>query len=314
MMNNIAIIGVGALGKRHLQSMIELQNEYNIYAVEANEDMLAHLKTEFQSVAFSKSINELPVDLGFVVIATNSNVRRSVFEQLISHSNVKNILFEKVLFQKDEDYYYVQGKLKELNIKAWVNCARREWNAYKRLKEELGEASEMHFIASGGEWGIGCNGIHMLDLVEYLSNDTVSNISVSELENGLYESKRKGYYEFYGHITGNAGKCRGFDLICMKDSKLPFSIEIVTDKKRYIIEEYKNRCLISNGNDGWKEIEFNQTYQSQMTARVIKDVIDRNDCDLTKYDSSMNLHLKYINALMTFFNKNGWEEKSCPIT
>ena len=39
-MNNIAIIGVGALGKRHLQSMVELQEQCHIYAVEINEELI----------------------------------------------------------------------------------------------------------------------------------------------------------------------------------------------------------------------------------------------------------------------------------
>ena len=39
-MESIAIIGVGALGKRHLQSMVELQDQYQIYAVEINEEII----------------------------------------------------------------------------------------------------------------------------------------------------------------------------------------------------------------------------------------------------------------------------------
>lgn len=313
-MNNIAIIGVGALGKRHLQSMIELKDEYTIYAVETNPDTVLKLEEEFFDVVFYQTINDLPDKLEVVVIATNSNVRRQVFEQLVKHSRVSNIIFEKVLFQNEEDYFVVLNKLRELDINAWVNCSRREWQSYKSLKNELKDVEEMHFIASGGEWGMGCNGIHMLDIIEYLSEDTVSELSVSGLENGLFESKRKGFYEFYGHMTGRSGKCKDFDVICMKESKLPFTIEIITDRNRYFIEEYNNRCFVSEESNGWIENEFKQTYQSQMTARVIKSIVDGNTCNLTEYESSMNLHLKYINALMDFFRNNGWEEAACPIT
>ena len=62
-MENIAIIGVGALGKRHLQSMVELQDQRNIYAVEINEEIIKVLKTEFPSVNFITTVDELPDEL-----------------------------------------------------------------------------------------------------------------------------------------------------------------------------------------------------------------------------------------------------------
>lgn len=37
-MENIAVIGIGALGKRHLQSLMNLKDDYSIYAVEVNKE------------------------------------------------------------------------------------------------------------------------------------------------------------------------------------------------------------------------------------------------------------------------------------
>ena len=266
-MECIAIIGVGALGKRHLQSMVELQDQYQIYAVEINEEIIKILSTEFPNVNFVKTVEELPNELEAVVIATNSNIRRLLFEQLINHATVKNIIFEKVLFQKEEDYYFVQNKLNELNISAWVNCARREWNSYKSLKNELNEFNELYISAIGGQWGIGCNAIHILDLIEYLSGSEVENLDISKLDNKVIESKRKGFYEFFGTISGVSGKCKNFNIICMDESNLPFRIEITTEKSRYMIDEANNYLLVSDEESSWqwKRRDFKQVYQSQMT-------------------------------------------------
>ncbi len=76
---NIALIGVGALGRRHLQSLYELKNQYNIYAVEANATALPALKEEFPDVAFFPDVSGIPKELSAVVIATSSNVRRVGF-------------------------------------------------------------------------------------------------------------------------------------------------------------------------------------------------------------------------------------------
>ena len=314
-MKNIAVIGIGALGKRHLQSIYELDDQYAIYAVDPNiNEIKPLLETDMPHVHYLSNVSELPYEIECTVIATNSNVRRQVFEELISHSHLRYIIFEKVLFQTATDYELVEKKLNEYEIKAWVNCARREWVGYKELKKELTDIKDIHFFISGGKWGIGCNGIHMLDLVEYLSGDCISNISTLGLENGLYESKRIGYVEFYGNISGNVCSGKSFNIICMKNSNLPLTIEIVTEKKRYFIEEYKNKYSVYDGSSGWIEKEFSQSFQSQMTARIIKSIIDTNHCNLPDYKSSQRIHLKYINELMKFFKKNGWEEDSCPIT
>lgn len=315
-MKNIAIIGVGALGHRHLQSMVDLQDKYNIYAIEINEELIKVLNSEFPNVNFITTVEDLPRDLEAVVIATNSNVRRILFEQLVNHADVKNIIFEKVLFQKEEDYYLTQDKLKEFGIHAWVNCARREWNSYKLLKEELDEHGELHISAIGGNWGIGCNAIHILDIIEYLSGSEIDILDISKLENKVIESKRKGYYEFFGTISGTAGRCKDYTITCIEDSNLPFRIEITTEKSRYMIDEANNYLLVSDAESNWqwKKREFNQAYQSQMTGRVIKSILDNGNCNLTDYDSSMNLHLKYILPLIEFFKTNGMEGNICPIT
>ena len=315
-MESIAIIGVGALGKRHLQSMVELQDQYQIYAVEINEEIIKVLTAEFPNVNFIKTVEELPDELEAVVIATNSNIRRLLFEQLINHSTVRNIIFEKVLFQKEEDYHFVQNKLNELNIHAWVNCARREWDSYKSLKNELNEFNDLYISAIGGQWGIGCNAIHILDLIEYLSGSEIENLDISKLENKIVESKRKGFYEFFGTISGVSGKCKNFNITCFDESVLPFRIEITTEKSRYMIDEGNNYLLVSDGESGWqwKRREFKQVYQSQMTGRVIKSIIDNGTCNLSDYESSMKLHLKYILPLIEFFKANGMEENLCPIT
>ncbi len=315
-MNNIAIIGVGALGKRHLQSMMDLHETFCIFAVEINNDAVIALKTEFPQVHFVSSVKELPSKIEVVVIATNSSIRRQVFEDLISSSSVSSIIFEKVLFQKDDDYYAVQEKLRNLEIRAWVNCARREWDSYKGFKEEIYKSKEIHLYAVGGKWGMGSSAIHILDLIEFLSEHEIESIQVDKLDQGIEESKRKGFYEFYGTITGSAGKCKSYNITCIHNSNLPFRIEITTESKRYMIDEAHSYIIESNYESQWEwnKKEFRQVYQSQMTGRVIKSIVETGNCNLADYESSMKLHLKYITALIPFFKSNGWEEDSCPIT
>ena len=315
-MSNVAVIGVGALGRRHLQAILGEQNGIKVYGVETNNELLKSLQEEMPEVVFTNNIAELPDHISAAVIATSSNVRRMVFDELVSHCKIDNIIFEKVLFQKEEDYYHVKEILEEKGINAWVNCARREWDAYHQLKEKLRDVNEMHISGIGGQWGMGCNSIHILDLIEYLSGDTVTTIDITGLEDGIIDSKRKGFKEFFGTIKGNSGKCKTYQLTCIKESTLPFIITICTDQGRYIINETRSSIQFAEvkNNWEWQKEGFPLIYQSQLTGRVIKSILSTGKCNLSDYDSSMRLHLMLIRELIKFFNKNGMTDDLCPIT
>ncbi len=64
----------------------------------------------------STDVRDLPEVIDVAVLAMTAQYRREVFDKLISHVKVKNIIFEKVLFQRVADYYYVGEILKKLHI------------------------------------------------------------------------------------------------------------------------------------------------------------------------------------------------------
>lgn len=317
-MISIAVIGTGMLGKRHLQSLVgEFSDNCEIFAVDVNEDALKNIEEEYGGrVKCYKEICLLPQVLDAVIVATNSNVRRQIVEKLLSHANVRNMILEKVLFQKEEDYYDIDELIKTKGVKTWVNCARRSWESYKRIKNMFDADQEMYIDITGGEWSIGCNGIHMLDLVQFFTKCDDCYIDVSQLEHGLAESKRKGFYEFYGTVQGTCGKCRNFHIRCLKNTMIPISIEVVTENRRVIIDESHKiiRSCSSENNWVWEEMDFLVEYQSQLTGKVIKEILTTGSCSLSTYSESMKLHLAFIRPLIGFFNNEGMEGKLCPIT
>ena len=319
-MYNIVIVGVGALGKRHLQSILSSKLELNIYCYDINEHALDGF--EWTDEHNNKSLNlvtsfeELPSMVDFALFAMTSKGRREMFDQLVNKCTVKNILFEKVLFQNVEDYTHVGQKLKELNIKAWVNCARRQMDSYQDLRERLKTAKEMRISISGGEWGMACNAIHEIDLVEFLSGSNETVIDKFDLLPEIVESKRKGFKEVYGTIEGHSGKCKSFCINCMKGSDVPSMVTVSTDIGQYVIFEGKQKmmCMVKDCEYELIEKDFVMPYQSQMTQFVMEDILLTGESRLTKFDVSSRLHLVFIEPLINFFKENGWEHESCPIT
>lgn len=316
-MSNIAIIGVGAIGKRHLDSILKSDKIQEIFLVDRNKEVVAHA-TDLDSkrIVAGTDCSILPGQIDVAIIATTSAVRKKVFQELVAKSNVKNIIFEKVLFQRKEDYLEVKKILGEKKIKAWVNCARREYASYIDLKNILNSVNNFTCSITGGNWGLGCNGIHMLDLVQYLAGEKNLKVNHVDLLPVVEESKRGGYKEVYGDIVGDCGRCINFSISCFRDSSLPVIIEIAADCFWYCIIESKQKMYYMIPDNDWKvkEKDFFVPYQSQLTQKIIESILVTGECNLAKYEESMRLHLKFINPLIEFFENYGIEKGLCPIT
>lgn len=307
-MKNIALIGCGQLGSRHLQALAFVKQKVKIQVVDSSSDSLKIAESRFKEVSqnfegeisFHNDICDLEKKLDVVIVATNSKVRRTVIEQLVANSTVEFLILEKVLFVKEEDYKIVENILIKNNIKAWVNCARRMMDFYQNLQKEL--SGPIHFMATGNDWGLGCNGIHLLDLFAYLIKEQNIILSNHLIDKTIIESKRQGYIEFTGTITGYTNK-HSFHITSFSNDSSPIHIIINTPIVRYIIQEGgTSKVWISKLENGWiwEEQSFIMPFQSQLTNRVVDTILEGGTCDLTTYKESSVLHLLFLKNLISF--------------
>lgn len=124
-MVNIAIIGSGQIGSRHLQALSQLNRITNIQIVDPNYKSLERARERFlqvqenkyaQKVEYLQNIVDLSNNLELVIIATSSDVRREVIEKLLLQKKVRYIILEKVLFQKIKDFAVVNNLLVRNNV------------------------------------------------------------------------------------------------------------------------------------------------------------------------------------------------------
>lgn len=319
-MFNICLIGFGNIGRRHFEALLKLGFNVKVFLIDPYEHAFDNINdynlTSNVSVEFSQNYDFLPQNIDLAIIATSSDVRRKCFEQLIEKSSVRYIIFEKVLFQRVEDYGYVEDELNKRGIKAWVNCARREFESYRELKKKLGRSTINSINIIGGNWGFGCNGIHMLDLISYLLDDQELIINKFDIINEIIESKRKGFKEFYGRFDGICLDSDTLFSVCCKDSDEDSSIIIDTYGYIYIIFE-KNNILLSI--DKKNPININKSdfmieFISNTTTKVVDKIYNNGSCELAEFGKSKELHLKFINPVLEFFNRVLGETNICPIT
>lgn len=319
----LAVIGAGALGSRHLQALALLERPARIQVVDHSSVALenaANLFTQVQAakveVEYLKRISDLSQELDAVVIATNSDVRRKVLETLLEQKTVKNLILEKVLFQNPVDYNYVGSLLAEKGVKAWVNCPRRIWSFYRLLKDKFLSQQNVDYNVSGSLWGLGCNAIHFIDNLAFITGETGFQFAPeSNLE--PVASKRPGFVDFTGTLRGRSYTGNTIRLTSYPSGDSPVLISILSDSIRCIIRENEGKAWISEAKAGWQwdEHSFATPYQSQLTNIAVEDIVAKGDCQLTSYDESVKLHLPMLEALMVPLRTQvGKEVDLCPIT
>ena len=324
----IAIIGAGQIGSRHLQSLALINQPVCIEVVDINAECLDIARERFEqvegtgmvlSVQYFNNLDDLSNEIELVIVATSAKVRKKVVLELLQKKKVHFIILEKVVFQSPQDFIDIDKVFNEKGIKAWVNCPRRMWPFYQQLKSKLKNVKRVDYFASGANsrLGLGCNGIHFMDLYAFLTDQVDINLHIDRLDSEIFDSKRPGFIEVTGTIYGRSADGGDVSISAYANNDAPIMITIQSDTLRCIIREEESKAWISekDNNWQWRDMEYAMPYQSQLTHLVAQDIFARNNCKLTSYQESWKLHDSFLKALILHLSKSRKEEiEFCPIT
>lgn len=323
--HHIAIIGVGGLGSRHLQALQNITIPVFIQAVDISEAALQKAqelwgKTQNRHVCqieFLSEVTQLHPQLDIVIIATSANVRRAVIEQLLKTSTVKYLVLEKILFQTLHDYEEVANLLAVNHVKTWVNCPRRMFESYSELRTILAQKGNLSFLIQGSNWGLGCNLIHMVDMIDYLTNTDQTAVCNGELLDAqIVESKRPGFIEFTGTVSGSIADHK-FIITSAVKGDFPITVHIVGTDLMCIIKEVERKVWIATRENHWifEERAFEMPYQSQLSHKLIENLVRTGSCSLPTLETSQRFHLEILKMFLDHLNKaREVRTELCPIT
>lgn len=310
-MKKIFIVGAGQLGSRHLQALKSVDIPLDITVIDPSGEALKTAKERYEVITGVEThqvryLKEIPVSFDTVdiaIIASNSNVRRLIVETLLANGPVLCMVLEKLLFDRKDDFFTIRELFNSKRVKAWVNCSMRTMPFYAGLQSQF-QSTPFIYSVTGSQFGLITNAIHYIDHIAYLSGDSSYVIDAHLLQAPPIESKRKGFLELNGTLTAHfSNGCLGI-FTCFPNGTLPILIEITSSEVRIISKESEGKALISDRQNNWmlREVEANIPFQSQMTTRVVTDILMRGTCDLVGYDESMNLHLTLLEGVQSFIN------------
>jgi hypothetical protein len=259
----------------------------------------------------------LPDRLDAVIVATNADCRADVVRRLLKQSQVRFLILEKVLFQRDADYVEIADRLTAARTSAWVNCPRRMFAAYQSLRQQLSGRGPQSYRAVGGGWGLACNGVHLLDHAAFLcGRDDLQGV-VTDLHPGAVASKRSGYVELLGTLRGAFGDGSTIELSCPTEASHPVTIEVVTSQLRVVIREDQREIRLSSlsGLEPAQIVPLEIRFQSELSHLVVQSLLDHGTCPLTPYAESARLHRPFVAALLQHYRQHvDPGADACPIT
>jgi predicted dehydrogenase len=321
--HRIALVGAGQLGSRHLQGMARLETPCEFHVVDPSPTSLETARQRLgevpsasrHAVHLHASTDTLPRELDHLVVSTTADVRLAVLRKVLDGRRVRNALLEKVLFQRVSELDEAQRLLEESGTRAWVNCPRRIFPIHRQLRDFFAADRLRHVDVRGGGWGLGCNSLHFVDLVAFLADAPIDGISTSLLDPGLIDSKRSGFKEFTGTLSGRCGDA-SFDLTSLRDSSTPLLLTFRGERRSAVVDETAGRAFFCDPDgEGWRSHEFRAPLLSEIAADITSAIIGSGYCSLAPYALSAAYHRPLLTALGRHAARTlGTSEDFCPIT
>lgn len=323
MKKNVAIIGCGHLGRRHIEGLGVSNSEINVHVYDVSELSINTCKTFVEDI--SDTIHNLEVqfydsitDVGnavicfdLVIISTTANQRVALLKKIFELIKSRAWLLEKPICQSPDELYMMIELTKGINI--WVNHSRRIVPFYKDINAKFFNGQKLSISFESMDIGIACNISHLVDLVNFLTDELPVRIDTSGLLDQWHDSKRKGFKEINGTLVGEFSS--GSKMYVRSGKNLnSFSIsgEFINTGKHFIIDENKGQFILDE-----KIIQLEKIpYQSRLTGKVFDQISLYSKSDLTSFQVAADCYKPVIEALVAHWQSTTGliEDKIIPIT
>ena len=294
----IAILGIGNIGNRHLESLLKTNKSLDIYIYDIDKERIKNyikkIKSDNQLVRIFGiySIEDLPKEITLCIMATPAINRFSTLMTI--KSNIRFLILEKVLSSSRKELKMFE----EISLKyekVFVNMPYYFQNVFKIIRNIVDNPQEIIF--KGNEFGIACNLVHFIDISEKLLLKEVSILSQESSNLNWKESKRKGFYELTGNIKL---KLISGENICLKsepyfDKNFDTNMQIIVKSAREkIIYEWTTGDLSKNG---YKISNNLIPFQSDRTNKILISLLNGEKPEIATLEKAIRIHYILLDVL-----------------
>lgn len=311
----ITLVGCGNIGFRHLQALCGITVPSRVTVVEPNTDAHPRILEQVASAASSphefvlrESLPDDAAEIDLLVVTTTADVRRSVVESILDRASVRTAILEKVLFQTRRDLDDVAELLDQSGTAAFVNCARRAFAGYERLRDRWAGTSPVRLEVRGNRFGLASNALHFLDLAEHLSASQLTSIDVADLEPGSVPGRRPGTIEVFGTLRAELADGSTLTVDCFDEEPVRIVLTARSGDDQVEIDELAR--TISEGD----RVEAFASQNVSETIGPYEHLLSTGTCELTPYADSHRQHRLYLDAVRAHLGLSVPDDEPCPIT
>jgi hypothetical protein len=312
-MYSFLIVGFGAMGCRHTQSIISSYPNAKICVVEPSKEIFEEnckkINVRSTNIERYSDIDSLKGHFDFCVVATSAEPRFKIVKHLFDYG-IKNYLLEKVVFQSKKQFSDLEKLTNMTDVNIYCNFVSRYFPNYIEIKKEITD-KPIKIIVSGGDFGLACNSLHYIDLFQYLRQSSPYIISHNLKEN--FNGNRRGfnYKEIQGslHLTNTFGDSLSI-ISDLEKGKGLLEVTIINGGTIHVLNENTfNHTIISNSAIEKKEFQILRT--SELTGKIVNDFYN-NTILLPKISETKHNHIEIFKVFNETFKLS--ESDNCPIT
>jgi len=280
-MKKIILIGTGNLGKRYLQAILNARGEFICHCYDIDREALDGVpeflrRNNISSLPrmhflFSDILGEIDRN-ALVIVASTARGRREMISEIATLQPAAMII-EKPVAQTAENYLHILNECRERGIDAFTHYTLRFQPFCTELKSMVADEKAFEFILSLPAMGLACVSIHYIDLFLWLFGLHSAELSAMDYA-GIYEQKRRGFYDMYGEAVVRVPG-RGTARFINNETDGIRTIIIGLNNK--VISVYEDQRLMTIMNRADKKItqhEFQYRYTSQYMTSVVENYLN----------------------------------------
>jgi len=319
------------LGSRHLQAIATLQGVSEITVIDPRPAALELGRQRLGEIPdINKSINfrwltemeNKPAEADFCIIATQAKGRSQLVRDIHNKLGCRRFLIEKIVTQSVAEYEGLLEFCHKRSLSVWVNCKTRTYLLHRYIKSRMPEAESLVFSASGGNYGLGNNGVHAADLFVFYSGAGHIESRGSRIDQMLHPSKRgNDIFDLSGTLHGISENNSEFILNFAPFNQSPDTITILSKNCRFLVDHFQKTALESYAENNWQWQKINDAHVmedwavSHMTKAFAGDIISSGNCLLPTLKDCFPAHRFILNELLPHFNRLlGVNNDYCPVT
>lgn len=289
-MKKVILFGTGNLGKRYLQAILISSGNLTCHCydvsrdaldsidgfLKANQVLTTSLTKHYRSEDILKEID----GQSLVIVASTANGRRALVTDIV-RMHPGALIIEKPVTQTDIDYLAIMEECKSMGIPAFTHYTLRFQPFCKELKEMVKEEKNFELISLLPAMGLACVSIHYIDLFLWLFDIKSAGLTAYDLQ-GIYEQKRKGFYDMYGEITirvpgKGTGRFINSEVNGIRTLMIGLEdrvISVFEDQRLMTVVERKSKNTISTREAGY---QFASHYLTRVIENFIKGDINASE-------------------------------------